>query len=90
MPSVVDHSEEMPSTGTFLLHQGIQRRIAVTICHENGPDLIWRDIRELVVGRIRNTPEWNEPDGENNVLSLGLFPAHYIQQPGDDRQEKYI
>lgn len=30
--------------------QGLQRRIAVTIVHESGGDLEWRDIRELVVG----------------------------------------
>ena len=83
--ATVDHSEDLPCTGTFLLHQGIQRRIAITIVHENGPDLIWRDVRELVVGRIRHTPEWNEPDGEHTVLSLNLFPAHYIQRRGDDR-----
>ena len=37
------------------------------------------------MGRIRNTPEWKDPDSENTVLSLNLLPAHYIQYPGDDR-----
>jgi kinesin family protein 1 len=83
--SSVDHSDGSPCQGTFLLHQGIQRRIAVTVVHENGPDLIWRDIRELVVGRVRNTPDWNEPDVEHTVLSLNLFPVHYIQHPDDER-----
>ena len=81
----VDHNGELPCAGTFLLHQGIQRRLVVTIVHESGPDLIWRDIKELVVGRIRTTPEWKEVDGANTVLSLNLLPAHYIKQPGDDR-----
>ncbi|ELU07126.1 hypothetical protein CAPTEDRAFT_150014 [Capitella teleta] len=85
VPTVVEHNEDMACLGTYMLHQGIQRRLAITIVHENGPDLIWRDVRELVVGRIRNTPEWTEPDGEHTVLSLNLLPAHYIQQPGDDR-----
>ncbi len=49
-----------------------------------GPDLMWQDVKELVVGRIRNKLEWYEPDGENTVLSLNLLPAHYIQ-PNDDR-----
>jgi kinesin family protein 1 len=75
----------MPCTGTYLLHQGIQRRLAITIVHENGPDLIWRDVKELVVGRIRNTPDYHDMDSENSVLSLNLLPAHYIQQPNDDR-----
>ena len=81
----VDHNGELPCAGTFLLHQGIQRRLVVTIVHESGPDLIWRDVKELVVGRIRTTPEWKEVDGANTVLSLNLLPAHYIKQPGDDR-----
>lgn len=32
--------------------QGLQRRVAVTIVHESGGDLEWRDIRELVVGEL--------------------------------------
>ena len=36
-------------------------------------------------GRIRTTPDFREYDTEHTVLSLGLFPACYIQQPTDDR-----
>lgn len=50
MPTVVDHSDELPCRGLFLLHQGIQRRIRVTIVHEMANELRWRDVRELVVG----------------------------------------
>lgn len=32
--------------------QGLQRRIAVTIVHESGGDMEWKDIRELVVGKF--------------------------------------
>lgn len=32
------------------LCQGIQRRITVTIIHEKGSELHWKDVRELVVG----------------------------------------
>ncbi|GAB1608050.1 kinesin-like protein unc-104 isoform X2 [Argonauta hians] len=85
VPTVVDHSDDLPCAGTYLLHQGIQRRISITIVHEKGPDLIWRDIKELVVGRIRNTLDYRDVDSENTVLSLSLFPAHYVQQPNDDR-----
>ena len=81
----MDHSQGLPGTGTFLLHQGIQRRISITVMHENGPDLIWRDVRELIVGRIRTTPIWDEPDSEHSVLSLNLMPAHYLRPPGEDR-----
>jgi len=81
----VDHSQGVPGAGTFLLHQGIQRRIAVTLVHEDDPDIAWTDIRELVVGRVRNTPDCKEPDVEHTVLSLNLLPAQYVEQPDDDR-----
>uniref|UniRef100_A0A8C7HYA4 plus-end-directed kinesin ATPase n=1 Tax=Oncorhynchus kisutch TaxID=8019 RepID=A0A8C7HYA4_ONCKI len=50
IPSVVDHRGGMPCHGTFLLHQGIQRRITVTIAHETGNDVEWKEVKELVVG----------------------------------------
>ena len=81
----VDHSEGMPGTGTFLLHQGIQRRIAVTIVQDDDVDIVWTDIRELVVGRVRNTADCKQRDVEHTVLSLNLLPAQYIEQPDDDR-----
>lgn len=31
--------------------QGIQRRITVTLIHEKGSELHWKDVRELVVGK---------------------------------------
>ncbi|XP_047535808.1 kinesin-like protein unc-104 isoform X8 [Vanessa atalanta] len=86
VPAVVEHSDELPCRGLFLLHQGIQRRIRITILHEPSSDLQWTDVRELVVGRIRNTPEPNDDsnDGdEDGALSLGLFPG---ERPSlDDR-----
>nr|XP_034337468.1 kinesin-like protein unc-104 isoform X9 [Crassostrea gigas] len=87
VPCVVDHSDNQPCAGLFMLHQGIQRRLAITIMQEQSPeiDLIWKDVKELVVGRIRTTPEYHEVDNETSVLSLNLFPASYIQYPGDDR-----
>uniref|UniRef100_A0A673MXF6 plus-end-directed kinesin ATPase n=1 Tax=Sinocyclocheilus rhinocerous TaxID=307959 RepID=A0A673MXF6_9TELE len=50
IPAVVDHTGGLPCHGTYLLHQGIQRRITVTLIHENGCELHWKDVRELVVG----------------------------------------
>ncbi|XP_034947689.1 kinesin-like protein unc-104 isoform X4 [Chelonus insularis] len=85
VPSVVDHSDDLPCRGLFLLHQGIQRRIRITIVHEQASELCWKDVRELVVGRIRNTPEPEEEDNDSSVLSLGLFPGEYLEIPGDDR-----
>ncbi|XP_063696569.1 kinesin-like protein unc-104 isoform X4 [Culicoides brevitarsis] len=87
VPAVVDHSDDLPCRGMFLLHQGIQRRIRITIVHEPTPELKWKDIRELVVGRIRNTPEPADDldDADSCVLSLGLFPGEMLEVPGDDR-----
>uniref|UniRef100_A0ABD2XEL7 Kinesin-like protein unc-104 n=1 Tax=Trichogramma kaykai TaxID=54128 RepID=A0ABD2XEL7_9HYME len=82
---VVDHSDDLPCRGLFLLHQGIQRRIRITIVHEQASELRWKDVRELVVGRIRNTPEPEEEDNDSSVLSLGLFPGEVLELPGDDR-----
>ncbi|KAJ8022149.1 Kinesin-like protein KIF1A [Holothuria leucospilota] len=85
IPAYVDHLDDTPCNGVFLLHQGIQRRIAITVIHEGTNELVWKDVRELVVGRIRNTVEVTEPDSESTVLSLSLLPANYIVHPGDDR-----
>ncbi|XP_039953581.1 kinesin-like protein unc-104 isoform X6 [Bactrocera tryoni] len=86
VPSVVEHSDDLPCRGLFLLHQGIQRRIRITIVHEPTAEVKWRDIRELVVGRIRNTPESSDDlDEDSCVLSLGLFPGETLDVPGDDR-----
>lgn len=47
----MEHSDDLPCRGLFLLHQGIQRRIRITIVHEPTPEAKWKDIRELVVGK---------------------------------------
>ncbi|KAG7488372.1 hypothetical protein MATL_G00031880 [Megalops atlanticus] len=86
IPAVVDHRGGMPCHGTFLLHQGIQRRVTVTIVHETGNDIEWKEVRELVVGRIRNTPEADETIIDPNILSLNILSAGYIRPMQDDRQ----
>ncbi|XP_041126303.1 kinesin-like protein KIF1A isoform X20 [Polyodon spathula] len=84
IPAVVDHRGGMPCHGTFLLHQGIQRRITVTIVHETGGDIEWKEVRELVVGRLRNTPEADETIIDPNILSLNILSVGYIQPCQDD------
>ncbi|XP_065129760.2 kinesin-like protein KIF1A isoform X23 [Paramisgurnus dabryanus] len=86
IPAVVDHKVGMPCHGTFMLHQGIQRRVTVTIVHETGRDIEWKEVRELVVGRIRNTPEADEAIIDPNILSLNILSAGYIRPAQDDRQ----
>ncbi|XP_035379966.1 kinesin-like protein KIF1A isoform X10 [Electrophorus electricus] len=86
IPAAVDHRGGMPCHGTFLLHQGIQRRVTVTIVHESGGDIKWKEVRELVVGRIRNTPEADESIIDPNILSLNILSAGYVRPSPDDRQ----
>ncbi|KAM9279634.1 kinesin-like protein KIF1A isoform 13-T13 [Morus bassanus] len=86
IPAVVDHRGGMPCHGTFLLHQGIQRRITVTLVHETGSLIRWKEVRELVVGRIRNTPEADESLIDPNILSLNILSSGYINPSQDDRQ----
>ncbi|XP_071668420.1 kinesin-like protein KIF1A isoform X2 [Patagioenas fasciata] len=86
IPAVVDHRGGMPCHGTFLLHQGIQRRITITLVHETGSLIRWKEVRELVVGRIRNTPEADESLIDPNILSLNILSSGYIHPSQDDRQ----
>ncbi|XP_074924767.1 kinesin-like protein KIF1A isoform X11 [Chelonoidis abingdonii] len=85
IPAMVDHRGGMPCLGTFLLHQGIQRRITVTLVHENSSLVHWKEVRELVVGRIRNTPEGDESLIDPNILSLNILSSGYVSPSQDDR-----
>ncbi|XP_072012588.1 kinesin-like protein KIF1B isoform X26 [Engystomops pustulosus] len=84
IPAVVDHSGGLSCQGTFLLHQGIQRRITVTIIHERGNELHWKDVRELVVGRVRNRAEVDEAAADA-VLSLNIISAKYLKNHSSSR-----
>ncbi|XP_035504197.1 kinesin-like protein KIF1A isoform X14 [Scophthalmus maximus] len=84
IPAVVDHRGGMPCHGTFLLHQGLQRRITVTIVHESGGDMEWKEVRELVVGRLRSTPEADETIIDPNILSLNILSTGYVRPMQDD------
>ncbi|XP_043532163.1 kinesin-like protein KIF1B isoform X18 [Chiloscyllium plagiosum] len=88
IPAVVDHSGGLPCQGTYLLHQGIQRRITVTIVHEKGSELHWKDVRELVVGRIRNKPEVDETVVDA-VLSLNIISAKHIKSSHEAHRSFY-
>ncbi|XP_064808708.1 kinesin-like protein KIF1A isoform X6 [Oncorhynchus masou masou] len=85
VPAGVDHRGGMPCHGTFMLHQGIQRRITVTIVHETGGDIEWKDVRELVVGRIRNSPEGDDAIIDPNILSLNILSAGHVKPMQEDR-----
>ncbi|XP_066547188.1 kinesin-like protein KIF1B isoform X6 [Amia ocellicauda] len=88
IPAVVDHTGGLPCHGTYLLHQGIQRRITVTIIHEKGSELHWKDVRELVVGRIRNKPEVDDAAADA-VLSLNIISAKNIKSSHNSNRTFY-
>ncbi|XP_028921498.1 kinesin-like protein KIF1B isoform X4 [Ornithorhynchus anatinus] len=88
IPAVVDHTAGLPCQGTYLLHQGIQRRITVTIIHEKGSELHWKDVRELVVGRIRNKAEVDEA-AVDAILSLNIISAKYLKSSHNSSRTFY-
>ncbi|XP_047435243.1 kinesin-like protein KIF1B isoform X30 [Mugil cephalus] len=88
IPAVVDHSGGLPCHGTYLLHQGIQRRITVTLIHEKGSELHWKDVRELVVGRIRNKAEVDD-GAADAVLSLNIISAKNIKSSHNTNRTFY-
>lgn len=87
-PVFVDRSDVEPHKTAFLLHQGIQRKLCVTLVHEDDPMIKWKDVREVVVGRIRNSPEVHmdeDNESQSNVQSLTIFSGKYLKQPIDGR-----
>nr|XP_009504121.1 PREDICTED: kinesin-like protein KIF1B isoform X2 [Phalacrocorax carbo] len=88
IPAIVDHTGGLPCQGTFLLHQGIQRRITVTIIHEKGSELHWKDVRELVVGRVRNKAEVDEA-AVDAILSLNIISAKYLKSSHSSNRTFY-
>ncbi|XP_061113265.1 kinesin-like protein KIF1B isoform X1 [Conger conger] len=88
IPAVVDHTGAQPCHGTYLLHQGIQRRITVTLIHEKGSELHWKDVRELVVGRIRTKAEVDDTAADA-VLSLNIISAKNIKSSHNSNRTFY-
>ena len=88
LPAVVDHSDGVPCSGTFILHQGMQRRIVITIAHERGAELQWTEVRELLVGRVRACRDGvvqDEMECEGAVISLAMFAGQNLVKSDDDR-----
>ncbi|KAI1380726.1 kinesin heavy chain [Hypoxylon crocopeplum] len=52
VPVEVTQTSEL-DTGTFQLHQGLQRRVAINLTHSSGEALPWEDISSVRIGRIQ-------------------------------------
>lgn len=83
-PVAVDRSDPEPHQTAFLLHQGIQRKLCVTLVHEEDNLVKWGTVREVLVGRVRSKPEASSQDNEN-AQSLAIFSGKYLRQPVDGR-----
>ncbi|CAF1293104.1 unnamed protein product, partial [Adineta ricciae] len=81
----VDHSDDTPCSGRFILHQGIQRRIGITLCHEPTSDVNWKSINEVIVGQIRSQSDYTHDEIDGEVLSLNIVSSQYIQRQHDKR-----
>lgn len=76
-------------TGTFQLHQGLQRRIAINISHSSGDALPWGDVTAVRVGKVRlvdangRTPDMGAHETDI-ALKLVSSPV-YRQNPNGTR-----
>lgn len=52
VPVEVTQTSEL-DTGTFQLHQGLQRRVAINLTHSSGDALPWEDIGSVRIGKIQ-------------------------------------
>lgn len=79
-PVEVTQTSEL-DTGTFQLHQGLQRRIVISLSHSSGEALPWGEVTAVRVGKIRlvdsagKTPDMgaNEPDIALKLSSTPVF-----------------
>ena len=56
-PVPVEYYDEVePGQGIFLLLQGLQRRVAVTISAETGTQFQWTHVREMSIGLPHKCP----------------------------------
>ncbi len=51
-PVPVNHGGDGYPGGTYLLQQGLQRRIRITLVCDNGSELHWKKVNELVIGKL--------------------------------------
>lgn len=71
-------------SGCYQLHQGLQRRIVISLTHNSGSTLQWQDVSALKVGRIQlvdhlgKTPDLSSPTSDIalKVLSPPVIKTH--------------
>ncbi|MCJ1288487.1 Kinesin-like protein kif1b [Xylographa carneopallida] len=82
LPAEVEQHSNL-DIGTYQLHQGLQRRIIVSMTHTSADPLEWRDVCSMRAGNIRLIDPWGKtPD----LLSSSDIPLKLVQPP-DIREE---
>jgi len=56
MPVEVTQTSEL-DIGTFQLHQGLQRRIAINLSHSSGDALPWENVSSMRVGKVQHVDQ---------------------------------
>ncbi|XP_031571306.1 kinesin-like protein unc-104 isoform X2 [Actinia tenebrosa] len=80
-PCVVKPKKD--ETKVFLLHQGIQRRLVVTLMHENSPDVRIRKLTSVTIGQVRSSKA--APSRLSSPLSLNILSPQIQSHPNDER-----
>ena len=85
-PSSVNHTVESVLGGSYMLQQGVQRRLRVTFIYEQGTELHLTKVNEIVIGRVRSTLNVStEVEQQSKILSLPSFPSTCSPALGDKR-----
>ena len=69
----------------FMLTQGVQRHVVLTMCHESGSDFAWERVLSMSLGDVRTRPEPSEASEASPPLALTILPSLIKQTTGDDR-----
>ena len=68
---VVQHTEI--DSGAFQLHQGLQRRLQLSLTHSSGKALQWRDVADIRIGSVRLLdPRGKMPDLSSPTKEIRL------------------
>ncbi|KAJ5937508.1 hypothetical protein N7454_003850 [Penicillium verhagenii] len=66
-------------TGTYQLHQGLQRRVSINLTYSSTESLPWDDITNARVGSVRLLDPWGKiPDQD---LQTPDVPLKFLQEP---------
>ncbi|KAI0472922.1 kinesin motor domain-containing protein [Xylariaceae sp. FL0804] len=72
VPVEVTQTGEL-DVGTFQLHQGLQRRIAINLTHSSGDALPWEDISSVRVGKVQLVDHAGKvPDMASPTIDVSL------------------